>query len=186
MQPRERLTAKEMQVAGLVWEGQTNREIARAIGTTEQVVKNYLRNTFDKLGVWSRLELAIYVARHGGERWQDEIAMQPRECHVGDDCFLNAVQRERCKRGKTAGESRPGCPAERSSAVSGPTCRRLFLSGGTFSLVCSWCDVSLQETTWRTAAPGCPVQAPRDAGFALPVKQVEPCSTGQPRAAVPT
>ncbi|MGZ4732131.1 MAG: response regulator transcription factor [Terriglobales bacterium] len=68
-----------MQVAALVWEGQTNREIARAIGTTEQVVKNYLRNTFDKLGVWSRLELAIYVARHGGERWQEELAMRPRE-----------------------------------------------------------------------------------------------------------
>src|SRR5438309_1208176 len=58
MQPRERLTAKEMQVALLVWQGLTNREIALAIGTTEQVVKNYLRNTFDKLGVWSRLELA--------------------------------------------------------------------------------------------------------------------------------
>src|SRR5438445_3009158 len=54
MQPRERLTAKEMQVALLVWQGLTNREIALAIGTTEQVVKNYLRNTFDKLGVWSR------------------------------------------------------------------------------------------------------------------------------------
>jgi hypothetical protein len=53
MQPRERLTVKEMQVAALVWEGQTNREIAKAIGTTEQVVKNYLRNTFDKLGVWT-------------------------------------------------------------------------------------------------------------------------------------
>lgn len=77
MQPRERLTAKEMQVAALVWEGQTNREIAKAIGTTEQVVKNYLRNTFDKLGVWSRLELAIYVARHGGEKWREEPALRP-------------------------------------------------------------------------------------------------------------
>ena len=75
MQPRERLTAKEMQVAGLVWEGQTNREIARAIGTTEEVVKNCLRNTFDKL--------AIYVARHGGERWQEEIAMRPRDVLSG-------------------------------------------------------------------------------------------------------
>jgi len=46
-------------------------------------VKNYLRNTFDKLGVWSRLELAIYVARHGGERWQEEIAMQPRDVMSG-------------------------------------------------------------------------------------------------------
>ena len=74
MQPRERLTTKELQVAALVWEGLTNREIARAIGTTEQVVKNYLRNTFDKLGVWSRLELAIYVAAHGGAGWQEEIS----------------------------------------------------------------------------------------------------------------
>ena len=73
MQPRERLTAKEMQVALLVWQGLTNREIALAIGTTEQVVKNYLRNTFDKLGVWSRLELALYVASHGGARWAADL-----------------------------------------------------------------------------------------------------------------
>jgi DNA-binding NarL/FixJ family response regulator len=73
MQPRERLTTKGLQVAALVWEGLINREIARAIGTTEQVVKNYLRNTFDKLGVWSRLELAIYVAAHGGARWHEEL-----------------------------------------------------------------------------------------------------------------
>jgi DNA-binding CsgD family transcriptional regulator len=65
-----------MQVAALVWEGQTNREIAKTIGTTEPVVKNYLRNTFNKLGVGSRLELAIYVARHGGERWWAESGMQ--------------------------------------------------------------------------------------------------------------
>ncbi len=69
MQPRDRLTGKETQVASLVWEGLTNREIAQIIGTTEQVVKNYLRNTFDKLGVWSRLELALYVANHGGAQW---------------------------------------------------------------------------------------------------------------------
>jgi len=72
MTPREGLTAKEVQVAGLVWEGLTNREISRILGTTEQVVKNYLRGTFDKLGVWSRLELAMYVASHGGEHWMDE------------------------------------------------------------------------------------------------------------------
>jgi DNA-binding NarL/FixJ family response regulator len=69
MQPRDCLTGKETQVASLVWEGLTNREIAQIIGTTEQVVKNYLRNTFDKLGVWSRLELALYVANHGGAQW---------------------------------------------------------------------------------------------------------------------
>ena len=66
MMPRERLTPKEIQVATLVWEGLTNREIGRLMGTSEQVIKNHLRSTFDKLGVWSRLKLAMYVSSHGG------------------------------------------------------------------------------------------------------------------------
>jgi DNA-binding CsgD family transcriptional regulator len=49
--PRERLTPKEIQIAILVWEGLTNREIGRIVGTSEQVIKNHLRSTFDKLGV---------------------------------------------------------------------------------------------------------------------------------------
>ena len=72
MTPRDRLTPKEIQVATLVWEGLTNREIGRIMSTTEQVVKNHLRSTFDKLGVWSRLELAMYVASHGGKNWTEE------------------------------------------------------------------------------------------------------------------
>jgi DNA-binding NarL/FixJ family response regulator len=72
MQPRDQLTAKEIQVTTLVWEGLTNREIAKIVGTTEQVVKNYLRTAFDKLGVWSRLELALYVASHGGADWASQ------------------------------------------------------------------------------------------------------------------
>ena len=71
MTPRECLTAKEIQIAVLVWEGLTNREISRIIGTTEQVIKNHLRSIFDKLGVWSRLELAMYVASHGGKKWPE-------------------------------------------------------------------------------------------------------------------
>jgi hypothetical protein len=31
-----------------------------------------LRSIFDKLGVWSRLELAMYVAGHGGKNWLAE------------------------------------------------------------------------------------------------------------------
>ena len=79
MQPCECLTPKEMQVATLVWEGLTNRQIAAIIGTSEQVVKNYLRTTFDKLGVWSRLELALYVARQGGAAWLEtrNVPTQP-------------------------------------------------------------------------------------------------------------
>jgi DNA-binding NarL/FixJ family response regulator len=74
MMPRELLTAKESQVASLVWQGLTNREIGKIMGTTEQVIKNHLRSTFDKLGVWSRLELAMYVASHGGKNWGDGCA----------------------------------------------------------------------------------------------------------------
>lgn len=69
MIPRESLTQKEIQVATLVWQGLTNREIGKLLGTSEQVIKNHLRTTFDKLGVWSRLELAMYVATHGGKDW---------------------------------------------------------------------------------------------------------------------
>ena len=72
MMPCERLTPKEIQVASLVWQGLTNREIGRLMSTTEQVIKNHLRSTFDKLGVWSRLELAMYVASHGGKNWLEE------------------------------------------------------------------------------------------------------------------
>jgi DNA-binding NarL/FixJ family response regulator len=76
MSPREQLSPKEILVATLVWEGKTNPEIAALLGCTEQVIKNQLRGVFDKLGVWSRLELALYVASHGGVSWaeRDESA----------------------------------------------------------------------------------------------------------------
>ena len=77
MQPRDRLTAKEVQVATLVWQGLTNKDIAGVLGTSEQVVKNYLRTAFDKLGVWTRLELALYVAGHGGASWHFQLGLAP-------------------------------------------------------------------------------------------------------------
>jgi len=77
MQPRQCLAPKEAQVATLVWQGLTNREIANLVGTTEQVVKNYLRTTFDQLGVWSRLELALYVASHGERIGSTSFALRP-------------------------------------------------------------------------------------------------------------
>ena len=68
--PRDRLTAKEIQIADLVWPGLANREIGKIIGTAEQVNKNHLRGTFDQLGVWSRLELAGHgLSRAGGKGW---------------------------------------------------------------------------------------------------------------------
>src|SRR5262249_41004448 len=54
------LTPKETLIVSCVTQGMKNKEIAIRVGTTEQVVKNYLRKVYDKLGVADRLELALY------------------------------------------------------------------------------------------------------------------------------
>lgn len=77
MSPREQLSTKEIQVATMVWEGKTNPEIAAVLSCTEQVIKNQLRSVFDKLGVWSRLELALYISSHGGARWVERTSKVP-------------------------------------------------------------------------------------------------------------
>jgi DNA-binding NarL/FixJ family response regulator len=55
---------RELRVIELVALGLKNSEVAEAIGTTEHVVKNYLCAIYDKLGLWNRVELALwYEAR---------------------------------------------------------------------------------------------------------------------------
>lgn len=57
-------TEKEYRVIELVAQGMKNGEVAEAVGTTEFVIKNYLRSIYDKLGLWNRVELALwYEAR---------------------------------------------------------------------------------------------------------------------------
>jgi DNA-binding NarL/FixJ family response regulator len=57
---KAQLTPKESMIVSCVTQGMKNKEIAVRVGTTEQVVKNYLRKVYDKLGVADRLELALY------------------------------------------------------------------------------------------------------------------------------
>jgi DNA-binding NarL/FixJ family response regulator len=59
-----RLSEKELAIIACITRGMRNKEIAYQIGTTEQVVKNYLRKVYDKLGVSDRLELALYCLHH--------------------------------------------------------------------------------------------------------------------------
>ncbi|HEY5164274.1 MAG TPA: response regulator transcription factor [Terriglobales bacterium] len=59
-----RLSEKEMLIISGVTQGLKNKDIAREVGTTEQVVKNYLRKIYDKLQVSDRLELALYSMHH--------------------------------------------------------------------------------------------------------------------------
>lgn len=62
LQPR--LSTKELSIIALITQGKRNKEIAFQLGTTEQVIKNYLRKIYEKLGVSDRLELALYCLHH--------------------------------------------------------------------------------------------------------------------------
>jgi DNA-binding NarL/FixJ family response regulator len=62
VQPK--LSKKELAIISCITRGMRNKEIAYQIGTTEQVIKNYLRKVYDKLGVSDRLELALYCLHH--------------------------------------------------------------------------------------------------------------------------
>jgi len=61
-------TERERRIIALVAQGLKNSEVAQAVGTTEHVVKNYLRDIYDKLGLWNRVELALWyeARRHEG------------------------------------------------------------------------------------------------------------------------
>jgi DNA-binding NarL/FixJ family response regulator len=51
---------REHRVIHLVAQGLKNQEVAKEIGTTKEVVKNYLRVIYDKLGFYNRVELALW------------------------------------------------------------------------------------------------------------------------------
>ena len=59
-----KLSKKELAIISCITRGMRNKEIAYQVGTTEQVIKNYLRKIYDKLGVSDRLELALYCLHH--------------------------------------------------------------------------------------------------------------------------
>jgi DNA-binding NarL/FixJ family response regulator len=64
--PRDQalLSPKERSVLTCIMKGQCNKEIAHDLGTTEQVIKNYLSNIYRKLAVSDRVELALYGLRN--------------------------------------------------------------------------------------------------------------------------
>ena len=59
----EGLTARELEIARLVVDRQTNPQIAAALFLSKKTVETHLRNIFAKVGVSSRVELARAVER---------------------------------------------------------------------------------------------------------------------------
>lgn len=68
-----RLTKAESLVVRHVFQGMGSREIAEAVGLSVETVKNRLRMIYDKVGVWSRLELVVRLGR-GKEVGQENQA----------------------------------------------------------------------------------------------------------------
>ncbi len=64
-QPVEDLTPRELQVLGLMAEGQSNKTIARKLGISEHTVKFHVNSILGKLGVQSRTEAVVHATRLG-------------------------------------------------------------------------------------------------------------------------
>lgn len=58
------LTPRELDVVGCIVEGCSNRDIAKQFTLSEETVKRHLSNIFDKTGVSTRLELALFAIAH--------------------------------------------------------------------------------------------------------------------------
>ncbi len=58
------LTAREIEVLGLIAEGLINKEIAKQLYISEKTVKNHVSNIFKKLNVSDRTQAAIYAFKH--------------------------------------------------------------------------------------------------------------------------
>jgi DNA-binding NarL/FixJ family response regulator len=71
---------REQRLIALVAQGLKNHEVAVAMGTTEHVVKNYLRAIYDKLGLWNRVELALW---HEARRAESRVVLRTSNSHQG-------------------------------------------------------------------------------------------------------
>jgi two-component system, NarL family, nitrate/nitrite response regulator NarL len=59
------LTPRELEIVSAIVSGDSNRDIADRLSISLQTVKHHLTSIFDKTGVSTRLELALFAIRHG-------------------------------------------------------------------------------------------------------------------------
>jgi two-component system nitrate/nitrite response regulator NarL len=58
------LTRRELEIVAKIVSGYANREIAGKLSISEDTVKHHITNIFDKVGVYNRLELALFAIHH--------------------------------------------------------------------------------------------------------------------------
>lgn len=59
------LTSRELEIVAAVVAGLSNKEIAQKFSLSEDTVKHHMTNIFNKMGISSRLELAVAAIHHG-------------------------------------------------------------------------------------------------------------------------
>jgi DNA-binding NarL/FixJ family response regulator len=72
------LTPRELEIVGVILAGCSNGDIAAKFAISEKTVKHHLTNIFDKLGVSSRLELALFALYHKLEAPHTAAAPEPQ------------------------------------------------------------------------------------------------------------
>ena len=60
-----RLTTREREIVRLLARGESNKEIARDLDVAESTVKIHVQNILKKLGLTSRVQIAVYAVEHG-------------------------------------------------------------------------------------------------------------------------
>jgi DNA-binding NarL/FixJ family response regulator len=63
--PNYGLTRRELEIVRAIGDAMTNKDIAAQLRISEYTVKHHLTKIFDKVGVYSRLELAMMATHHG-------------------------------------------------------------------------------------------------------------------------
>ena len=96
-----RLSEKEIRIMAAVVRGYKNRDIAMQLFTSEQVVKNALRNIFDKTGVSDRLELALFVLHHRVlAQATAEVQLEPEACEAEPANLATVNEKPQSKRAR--------------------------------------------------------------------------------------
>ncbi len=63
--PKYDLTPREREIFALVAGGCSNKDAAQQLKLSVETIKHHITSIFDKIGVSSRLELALFAAAHG-------------------------------------------------------------------------------------------------------------------------
>jgi DNA-binding NarL/FixJ family response regulator len=76
------LSHREQEIARLVAQGNSNKEVAQKLFIAPQTVKNHLHSIFDKLGISDRVELALYIIHRGLHLEEEDIS--GRRCSASE------------------------------------------------------------------------------------------------------